>query len=75
MFNVLNVDKYDNFKNVHLERDGYQYTVTCFPDFTDYDTLETGKTVEGYIRIKGHYQTLVDYKKPERNWLGGEKFI
>lgn len=75
MFKVLRVENKENYKQVHLQAHGYQYTVNVFPDYSGYDQLENGKQCDGYIRIKGHYTNLVDYYKVERNWQEDEKFI
>lgn len=79
IFNVLNVDHHikgdQEWKNVLLEIRGNQYTVTCFPNFVDYHKLEKGKEVDGYIRRKGNYETLVDYGKFQRSWKDGESFL
>jgi hypothetical protein len=76
-YEVLSVNTYDKYKNLHLRclQDETQHTVTAFPDFAEYHKLEVGYEVNGWIRIKNSYYTLTDYCKPERNWADNEKFI
>lgn len=72
---ILQLRSYDNIKEVLVEKDGQEYFCTIFPNHSDYETIKVGQEIDGWIRIKGEYKTLVDYSKPERNWKDGERFI
>lgn len=65
-----------NYKQVHLEDEkGQQHTVLVFDSYCDYDKLQEGNYVDGWIRIKDSKFNLVDYCKPESKLLDGEVFI
>lgn len=75
MFKILGVSDEETFKLLVIERDGVRFhDVRAYPDFAQYDELVEGAEVEGYIRKKGIYESLVSYWKPERNWKPDESF-
>ncbi len=63
------------YKHITLFNGGKYYICYVFPEFSEYNKLEQGKWIDGYIREYNGYANLVDYCKPESKRLSGETFI
>lgn len=75
---LLAVTNLENKKSLIIEcetGEWKQVSVLVFPDYADYDKLQEGQKIDGYIRTTVHGKTLTDWCKPDRLCKEGESFF